>query len=89
MKKIILAIALFAIGFGMNVNAQSDGFFASSYSEYREGGSEIADLFGATPSMIGHGFTIDQDGDIQDTPVGSGLLVLAGLGLAYAIRKKN
>ena len=36
MKKYIIAI-VFAIGFGLNLSAQSDGFFFNSnYSEYRE-----------------------------------------------------
>ena len=35
MKKKILAIAMF-VALGLSASAQSDGFFSSSYSEYRE-----------------------------------------------------
>ena len=36
MKKIITTI-IFAIAFGMNVNAQNDGFFSGdNYTEYRD-----------------------------------------------------
>ena len=78
MKKYI-TLAIFAIGFGMNVNAQGDGFFSSSYNEFRE-----TEDWGTMPAIIGHGNTAD-----QSAPLGSGLLVLAGLGVAYAMRKKN
>ena len=77
MKKIILAIALFA---AVSANAQSDGFFTSSYNNYRE----TTDEWGTMPTMIGHGYDTD-----QSAPLGSGLLLLAGMGLAYGIRKKS
>ena len=77
MKKIILAIALFA---AVSANAQSDGFFR--YSNVEEQRSN--ESWGSMPAMIGHGL----DGD-QSAPLGSGLLLLAGMGLAYGFRKKN
>ena len=79
MKKIILAIALFA---AVSANAQSDGFFTSSYNNYRE----TTDEWGTMPSMIGHGLMTDQN---ANAPLGSGALLLAGLGIAYAMRNKN
>lgn len=89
MKKYILTIAL-AIGFGMNLNAQigqsgkSDSFFSSNkYSEYRD---EIA--MGTMPLLPGHNTTFDYDADPKPTPVGSGLLLLAGMGLAYGVKRK-
>ena len=79
MKKIILAIALFAT---VSVNAQNDGFFTSNYNQNRtDEGNNWAEAVGL-PSC--HGLE-----DSQPAPVGSGLLVLAGLGVAYAMRKKN
>ena len=77
MKKIILAIALFA---AVSANAQSDGFF--KYNNVEEQRSN--ESWGSMPAMIGHGL----EGD-QSAPLGSGLLLLAGMGLAYGFRKKN
>lgn len=91
MKKYIITLVL-ALGFGMNVNAQfgqysqggSDAFFsASSGVEYRETENEWATL----PSLPGFGSYEDQNAD--DAPVGSGLLLLAGMGLAYGLRKRK
>ena len=81
MKKYII-LAVFALGFGMGLNAQSDGFFTSSYNNYRE----TTDEWGTMPGMIGHGLTTDQN---ANAPLGSGALLLAGLGIAYAMRNKN
>ena len=78
MKKIILAIALFA---AVNAHAQRDGFFVyNSYEELNRQENKWGDM----PSMISHGFDYD-----MDAPLGSGLLLLAGMGLAYGMRKKS
>ena len=83
MKKIILAIALFA---AVSANAQNDGFFTSNYNY--EQNRQITGTGAWTgvvmPAMVVHGET-----ENQSAPLGSGLLVLAGLGVAYAMRKKN
>ena len=87
MKKIILAIALF-VALGLSANAQSDGFFSSSYTYDENRNAPDAngwELFNM-PSIIGHGYEYDQN---AEAPVGSGLLILAGLGVAYAMRKKD
>ena len=78
MKKKILAIAMF-VALGLSANAQSDGFFASNYNEFREDNT-----MGDMPAMIGHGLEAD-----QKAPVGNGLLILGGLALAYGMRKKD
>ena len=80
MKKIILAIALFA---AVSANAQNDGFFTSSYNYEQNRGAGAWDGVDM-PAMLAHGRTTN-----QPAPLGSGLLVLAGLGVAYAMRKKN
>ncbi len=80
MKKIILAIALFA---AVSANAQSDSFF--KYSNVEEQRTSTSD-WGSMPAMIGHGHQTDMD---ANAPLGSGLLLLAGMGLAYGFRKKN
>lgn len=85
MKKIITTI-IFAIAFGMNVNAQNDGFFSNgNYSEYRDN----SDVWGqGLPSLpVQHG--VDYDHAAESVPVGSGLLLLGGLAFAYGMRKRK
>ena len=83
MKKYIITLII-AIGFGVNLSAQSDGFFFNSnYSEYREENNE----WGTMPLLPNqHGTQYDF---AAEAPLGSGLLLLGGLALAYGIRKKN
>lgn len=88
MKRYII-LAVFSIVLTANLNAQvgdysyvestSDGFFTQNYeAEYREYSE-----WGAMPRMLGHGITTN-----QDAPLGSGLLLLAGMGVAYGIKRK-
>lgn len=87
MKRIIITLSFIA-ALGLNVNAQSqstqssDGFFSSTLTEstYRTEGSSVSPLFPQREQFT------DQDADV---PVGSGLLLLAGMGAAYALRKKR
>lgn len=81
MKKILLAIALFAV---IGANAQNDGFFTiGNYSEYRD----VNDWGQNLPGMPGqHGMSYDYN---AETPLGSGLLILGGLAFAYGIRRKK
>lgn len=88
MKKIIITLTLAtAMCFG-NAQAQStngtDGFFSTSTpgGNYRDGSAtgDVSFFPGAPGQQIyGH----------QDAPIGSGLLILAGLGAAYALRRRN
>ena len=84
MKKIILAIALF-VAVGLSANAQSDGFFSSgsNFKEYRD------DVWAQNMPVLPGQHGVNYDFAAEPTPVGSGLLVLAGLGVAYAMRKKD
>ena len=84
MKKIILAIALF-VALGLSANAQNDGFFStgSNYKEYRE------DVWAQNMPVLPGQHGSQYDFAAESAPIGSGLLVLAGLGLAYAMRRKN
>lgn len=86
MKKYIV-LAIFSIVLSLGLNAQvgnysqstSDGFFKQNYeAEYR-----AYDEWGAMPRMLGHGIETN-----QNAPVGSGLLILVGLGLGYASLRK-
>ena len=80
MKKIILAIALFAT---VSVNAQNDSFF--KYNNVEEQRTED-DGWRTMPTLIGHGYTTDMD---ANAPLGSGLLLLGGMAVLYARRKKS
>ncbi len=57
----------------------TDGFFTTNYQEYRD-----VDAWNLPMLPSSHGSNSD-----QSAPVGSGLLLLAGMGLAYGIRRKN
>ena len=83
MKKIIIT-TIFALGLCMSLNAQKDSFFTYHNSEdYRGGSSE----WGTLPTLpASHGFDFDVNGE---APLGSGLLLLGGLALAYGLRKRN
>ena len=78
MRKYIITI-IFALGLGMSLNAQSDGFFMSNYSEYRE-----MEEWGNLPNLPGsHGYINDYSCVEQEAPLGSGLLILGALALGY------
>ena len=78
MKKLIISI-IFALWFGMSLNAQNDGFFTSNFSEYRE---ETAWDVEQMPLLPGsHGSLGDYDCVNQQAPIGSGLLILTALAL--------
>ena len=85
MKKLIISI-IFALGFGIGLNAQSDGFFTSNYS-YREDIIWDVDQMPLLPGS--HGYLGDYDCVTPSVPLGSGILVLAGLGLTYALRRNK
>ena len=87
MKRFIIALSfIVALGIGANaqeyqyIDSKSDGFFSSSTTnenEYRFGD-------GTFPTLPGQGYYYD-----QAAPVGSGLLLVAGMGAAYALRKRR
>lgn len=72
------------ITLGLGANAQSDGFFTSTYNEYSRTKSNQSEISGITPRLPEFGATTN-----TDAPVGSGLLLLAGMGLAYAVKRKK
>lgn len=84
MKKIILAIALF-VALGLSANAQSDGFFStgSNYKEYRE------DVWAENMPILPGQHGSQYDFAAESAPIGSGLLLLAGMGLLYASNKRK
>lgn len=80
-KKLFLAIIILMLGCCASF-AQNDAFFASSYSEYREVDNEWGNM-PVLPSE--HGGILDYTA----VPTGSGLLLLAGMGLAYGLKKRK
>ena len=79
MKRYIITLVL-AVGLGFNLSAQNDGFFTYSNYDNRQD-SEWGEMPGLPHS---YGLT-----DNQSAPLGSGFLILGGLALGYAVRKKN
>jgi hypothetical protein len=76
MKKIILTLC-FIVSIALQLEAQTDGFLNNTF-EYRS----VEDL--ATPTLPRVGQTSD-----QSAPIGSGLVLLTGLGLGYLTLKKK
>ena len=87
MKKYrVLAALSMVLTLGLNAQvgsynfSSSDGFFNSHANEDIE---TREDQWGDMPRIFGHG--LDKN---QNAPLGSGLLLLAGMGLAYGIKRK-
>ncbi len=85
MKKLLIILSLVTT-MCLSVNAQnsSDGFFSTSTpsANYRDGAATEGGLFPVAPTQ-------NTFSDQSAAPVGSGLLLLAGMGLAYAMRRKQ
>ena len=77
MKKVLVTLSL-VITLGLGVNAQSDSFF--SYNDVDNQNRQSNGL---------PGLPMRGQSDDQPAPIGSGLLILAGLGAAYALKRKN
>ena len=94
MKKLVLTIAIVlgmtfgasAQYFGDNGQPQGGGLFGRGAvsDEYFYGAGSSDRTGGLLPLLPLH----DQEGD-QDAPLGSGALLLIGMGAAYAMAKKN
>ena len=87
MKKMIITTAI-VLALSFTTFAQ-DGMFHRS-DNAKNGGNGYAlyeskgDLKGGFPGLPGHGETTD-----VDAPLGSGIVLLAGLGAAYMVAKKR
>ncbi len=85
MKKLLIILSLVTT-MCLSVNAQnsSDGFFSTSTpsTSYRDGSATEGGFFPVAPTQ-------NTFSDQSAAPVGSGLLLLAGMGLAYAMRRKQ
>ena len=80
MKKVLVTLSL-VIVLGLGASAQ-DGFFAygDAENQNRESGN-----FSEMPALPLRGQYTDQSA----APLGSGLLILAGLGLAYGLKRRK
>lgn len=83
MRKYIITI-IFALGLGMSLNAQKDGFF--TYTDYD---ADRSFPLGAEAPGIPNIHGLSENYQLAETPLGSGFLILGGLALGYAVRKKN
>ena len=84
MKKLITT-TIFALIFGLNLSAQSDGFFSYNNIDSNRSGSSDWSTIPTLPSSHG----LDFDHNAAPAPLGSGLLILGGLAIFYAKRKKS
>lgn len=95
MKKILITISIIA-ALCMSADAQgfTDGFFTSNYDNYENVNREVqamSDIMPLFPERIGeNGTPWNQDADDPNAaPLGAGVLLLAGMGVAYAMKKRN
>lgn len=95
MRKLVLSVVII-LGMGFSASAQ---YFNNDESNQRPGGGLFG--FGAVSDEMFYGAgdvndksllpilpVHDQDDD-QDAPIGSGALLLIGMGAAYVMTKKN
>ena len=95
MKKLALTIAILAMGmttfaqsmFNRQSNAENGSAGNVYYSESKVNREGDGGLMNGIPGMPGHGETNDQPG--QGAPLGSGIVLLAGLGAAYLVGKRR
>lgn len=80
MKKLILTLAI-VLGLGLTTFAQDGGLFHRGASETVSGTEGNRDGV-LSPSVPGHG-----QSNNQSAPLGSGAVVLIGLGAAYLVGK--
>lgn len=80
MKKIIFTIAI-TLGLAFGASAQSDGFFSNWQSV---DGMRTGSIDPNLPEVPNGGLA-----DNQNTPLGTGLLILTALGAGYAVAKRR
>lgn len=86
MKKKLMIISNIIILGCSTLFAQNDGFFTSSYSEFRENENDWELDMPLLPGS--HGYIDDYSCVEQEAPLGSGLLILGALALGY-VRSKS
>ena len=84
MKKLALTLAI-VLGLGMTTFADGGGLFQRGNTPEQENAYfKNGERFGGFPGVPGHG-----ESDDQDAPLGTGIVLLAGLGAAYLVGKKR
>ena len=87
MKKLALTMAI-VLGMGVASYAEGGGLFGQGQSVDNSSNSPTTIMsgsrIGGTPAIPGHGHETN-----QPAPLGSGIVLLAGLGAAYAVSKKR
>ena len=90
MKKLALTIAI-VLGLSMASFADGGGIFQRGYNASNDasgynyfGSTEMGNRADGTPMLPAHG--LDSN---QNAPVGSGIVVLMGLGAAYLVGKRR
>ena len=82
MKKYILITLI--LGLNIYTNAQSDGFFLYNNGCRGDYDNEWSELIMLPPS---HG--LDYNYPADNVPLGTGLLIMTGMGVVYLIRRKG
>ena len=85
MKRLALTIAI-VLGFSMSMFADGGGMFQRGNTSEQENAYFNGNRSGM-PGLPGHGETGNQDAN--ETPLGTGIAVLAVLGGAYLVGKKR
>jgi LPXTG-motif cell wall-anchored protein len=85
MKKLVLTIAI-VLGLGMTTFANPDGGGLFQRGETTPESNAVFSNGNANPLLPNHGETGNQD---ANTPLGSGIAVLLGLGAAYMVGKRR
>ena len=80
MKKLALTIAI-VLGLSMASFADGGGLFQRGTSDKEAG---FVNREGVMPGMPGHGLNGN-----QDAPLGSGVAIMLGLGVAYLVGKRR
>lgn len=80
MKKFLITISIVA-ALVLNANAQGDGFFAYSSMDDNRSGNLVPN----NPQDPFSGMNANANG----TPIGSGWLLLAGMGAGYALLRRR
>lgn len=84
MKKLLCVIIAIILGLTEDLGAQSDGFFLR-YDEYQEKeGDEWGELL-----LLPDKHNMDYDYPADGVPLDAGLLIMSGMGVAYANCRKN
>ena len=82
MKKLIITITL-ALGLGMSLNAQNDTFF--TYNNYD---TDRSSSWGTEAPGIPNVHGLSEDYQVVETPLGSGIILLAGMAIAYGRKRR-